>query len=80
MTSSLRAGQGRSRTFVIKVMTLTPGMNRPGHVTIPERVRPEQHEIETAHRLAAVGLDVDFNLIVNGYRLKNIDTTIDGNA
>ena len=59
-------------------VTRLVGVDRLGWVTIPDDLDVGQHEIDTAYRLAAVGIPVRFNEIVHGDGIKNIDVTIDG--
>lgn len=51
-----------------------------GSVTIPDTVHPypQEHEIYTANRLAALGFHVVFRDVVNQYGVKNVDVTING--
>lgn len=59
-------------------LRLTPGVDRPGRVEIPDGLHLEAHEISTARRLAAVGINVRWNEIIHGDHVKNLDVTIDG--
>ncbi|MBS0231718.1 MAG: hypothetical protein JSS52_11255 [Proteobacteria bacterium] len=57
---------------------LSPGVDRRGKIDIPDGLHLEEHELGTAGRLAAVGINVRWNPLVHGDRVKNIDVTIDG--
>lgn len=49
-----------------------------GRVFVPENLRIESQELTTGERLADFGLNVYFNKIMSGYRVKNVDITIEG--
>lgn len=63
-----------------KLEKTMPGSVPPGRVTIPEGMSkpPEPHEISTAHRLAAHGVDVEFRKEAHGYKVKNPDVMMFG--
>lgn len=62
----------------IRETRLTLGVDRRGRVDVPDGLHLEEHEVGTAHRLAAVGINVHWNELVQGDHVKNIDVTIDG--
>lgn len=53
-----------------------------GKVTVPDGMwpRPEQHELDTAGRLAILGFDVDFRHISSDAGVKNPDIVMDGDV
>lgn len=62
----------------IREARLSPGVDRRGGIDIPTGLQLEKHELGTARRLAAVGINVRWNPLVHGDHVKNIDVTIDG--
>jgi SPP1 gp7 family putative phage head morphogenesis protein len=59
---------------------LMPGAERAGVVYRPDGLLVAQHELDTANRLAAVGLDITFNPLDFTRGARNPDVTIGGFA
>jgi hypothetical protein len=77
--AQVRFADGRRDPGAAPVERVLPRVSPPGRVAphVPEGLPLERHEIETANRLADVGLRVRFREIDNRPGVKNIDTTID---
>lgn len=56
----------------------TPPTGEAGSVHVPEGLRVDEHELQTARRVAAYGADVQFRDPVYGYKLANPDAFLDG--
>lgn len=67
---------GQRGEFVLP--PIPPGSRVAPFVPASEWKNLAPHELDTAQRLADVGFKVRFQEVVNGYKVSNIDTTIDG--